>query len=99
MEIELTYEEKSKMVCELYLKGFTYYEIMRATGYKTTKSISDIIKKNNLANRVIDNYPENLKNKIVEGWRDRKSNTQIGINLGLSRFQVRSVLRKLYLVD
>jgi len=99
MEIELTYEEKSKMVCELYLKGFTYYEIMRATGYKTTKSISDIIKKNNLANRVIDNYPENLKHKIVEGWRDRKSNTQIGINLGLSRFQVRSVLRKLYLVD
>lgn len=99
MEIEFTTQEKRKMVCELYLKGFTYHEIKRATGYKSTKSISDIIKENGLANRVIDTYPHVLIDQIIEGWRDYKTNTQIGVKLGLSRHQVRSVLKKMYLVD
>lgn len=98
MEVTLTPTEKRKIVCEMYLNGFTYREIMRATGYKTTSAIAKIIASRGLANRLPD-FPDELVEKIFELWQERLSLSQIGIKLGLGKDQVRYQLKKMCLVD
>jgi len=98
MEIELSPKEKRKIVCEMYLKGFTAPEINRVVGFKGKSTVYNIVLKAGIANKYIF-YTNEMIDKIVDGWRDRKSSKQIAIKLGLTESQVHNQLRRLYLVD
>ena len=95
---EFTPKERRKMVCQMYLQGFTYNQIMKATGYKTTSAIAKIIASKGLADR-LPNFSQNQIDRMIDLWRDRLSCESIGIKMGLSKDQVRHQLKKLCLVD
>ncbi len=45
-EIHNKVKIKEAIVIKLFHEGYTYREIMKLTGYKSTNSITDILKKN-----------------------------------------------------